>query len=43
MDEDLLRYPEVWAAGGRPDTVFPIAPKDLARAADAKICRLGES
>lgn len=42
MDEDLLRYPEVWAAGGRPDTVFPLAPQDLARATKAKVCRLAE-
>lgn len=43
MDEDLLGYPEVWAAGGRTDTVFPVTPKDLARATEAKICKLGES
>ena len=40
MDEDLLRYPEVWAAGGRPDTVFPVTPKELARATGAKVCRV---
>ena len=43
MDEDLLQHAEVWAAGGRTDSVFPIAPKDLARATQAKICKLGES
>jgi Cys-tRNA(Pro) deacylase len=43
MDEDLLQYAEVWAAGGRTDTVFPLPPKDLARATRAKVCRLGES
>jgi Cys-tRNA(Pro) deacylase len=40
IDEDLLGYPEVWAAGGRPDTVFPLAPQDLARATGARVCRL---
>lgn len=40
MDEDLLSYAEVWAAGGRTDTIFPIAPHELARATDAKVCRL---
>jgi Cys-tRNA(Pro) deacylase len=43
MDEDLLAYPEVWAAGGRTDTVFPVTPKDLARATEARVCRLSES
>jgi prolyl-tRNA editing enzyme YbaK/EbsC (Cys-tRNA(Pro) deacylase) len=40
MDEDLLRYPEVWAAGGRTDTVFPVTPQDLARATGAPVRRL---
>jgi Cys-tRNA(Pro) deacylase len=42
MDEGLLEHPEVWAAGGRPDTVFPIAPRELARATNAQVCRLAE-
>jgi Cys-tRNA(Pro) deacylase len=42
MDEDLLSYPEVWAAGGRPDTVFPLAPKELANATGAKVARLSD-
>ncbi len=32
VDEDLLRFEQVWAAGGRPDTVFPIDPRRLAAA-----------
>jgi Cys-tRNA(Pro) deacylase len=35
MDRDLERYEVVWAAAGRPDAVFPIAPArlvDLCRA-----------
>ncbi len=40
MDEDLLSYQEVWAAGGRPDTVFAIAPRDLARISAAVLGRL---
>ena len=40
MDEDLFNHAEVWAAGGRTDTVFPLAPKELARATGATICRL---
>jgi prolyl-tRNA editing enzyme YbaK/EbsC (Cys-tRNA(Pro) deacylase) len=40
MDEDLLRHDEVWAAAGRPDSVFPAHPSELARAATAKIVDL---
>ena len=35
MDHDLLQYPTVWAAAGRPDSVFEIDPerlRDLSRA-----------
>lgn len=35
MDRDLLAYPVVWAAAGRPDSVFEIAPhrlRELSRA-----------
>jgi prolyl-tRNA editing enzyme YbaK/EbsC (Cys-tRNA(Pro) deacylase) len=40
LDEDLLRFDPVWAAAGHPHAVFPIAPADLARAADAQVTRL---
>jgi len=36
MDRDLLKYDVVWAAAGRPDSVFAISParlRELARAA----------
>jgi prolyl-tRNA editing enzyme YbaK/EbsC (Cys-tRNA(Pro) deacylase) len=32
VDRDLLGYPEVWAAAGTPNAVFPITPKELIRA-----------
>ena len=35
VDRDLLCYDVVWAAAGAPDSVFPIAPEDLVRAAGA--------
>ena len=35
MDEDLLRFETVWAAAGHPHAVFPIAPAELATAAEA--------
>lgn len=42
MDEDLLGYEQVWAAAGRPDSVFPADPSELARAAGAKVIDLKE-
>jgi prolyl-tRNA editing enzyme YbaK/EbsC (Cys-tRNA(Pro) deacylase) len=33
LDRDLLAHHEVWAAAGTPNSVFPIAPGDLVRAA----------
>jgi len=33
IDSSLHRFSEVWAAGGTPHTVFPIAPVDLLRVA----------
>ena len=33
IDSSLRRFTEVWAAGGTPHTVFPIAPADLLRIA----------
>jgi prolyl-tRNA editing enzyme YbaK/EbsC (Cys-tRNA(Pro) deacylase) len=37
MDRDLLDYEVVWAAAGRPDSVFPIAPDELRRLSSAEI------
>jgi prolyl-tRNA editing enzyme YbaK/EbsC (Cys-tRNA(Pro) deacylase) len=31
VDEDLMRFDEVWAAAGHPNRVFPIAPVELLR------------
>jgi len=31
VDEDLARYPEIWAAGGTPHTVFPLTFDELVR------------
>ena len=33
VDRDLLGHDVVWAAAGTPDSVFPIPPQDLVRAA----------
>ena len=29
IDEDLLRWPEIWAAAGHPNTVFKLTPAEL--------------
>lgn len=42
MDRSLFRYDEVWAAAGSPYAVFPIAPSELARLADARVVDLVE-
>ena len=31
IDEDLLRYEEIWAAAGTPNAVFRLVPSDLAK------------
>jgi Cys-tRNA(Pro) deacylase len=42
MDEDLIGFHEVWAAAGRPDSVFAVDPHALASATRATVCSLGE-
>lgn len=42
MDADLLSYDEVWAASGRPDSVFRVEPRALQDAAEATVCDLKE-
>jgi prolyl-tRNA editing enzyme YbaK/EbsC (Cys-tRNA(Pro) deacylase) len=42
VDEDLLGYPEVWMAAGRPDTVFPLAPGDLVRLSGGRVATFAE-
>jgi prolyl-tRNA editing enzyme YbaK/EbsC (Cys-tRNA(Pro) deacylase) len=39
-DEGLLGFDEVWAAAGLPDAVFPIAPSELVRIAEAQVARI---
>jgi prolyl-tRNA editing enzyme YbaK/EbsC (Cys-tRNA(Pro) deacylase) len=41
-DRGLLEFAEVWAAAGLPDAVFPIAPADLVRIADAEVADLAQ-
>ena len=40
MDRDLLGYSQVWAAAGRPDSVFEIAPARLKELSNATVMDL---
>lgn len=40
MDADLTAFDVVWAAAGRPDAVFPIAPGRLAELSGAQVAQL---
>jgi len=40
MDHDLLQYSTVWAAAGRPDSVFEIAPDRLRELSHARVADL---
>ena len=40
IDPDLLQWPEVWAAAGTWNDVFPIVPSDLVRASGAAVTDL---
>jgi prolyl-tRNA editing enzyme YbaK/EbsC (Cys-tRNA(Pro) deacylase) len=42
VDEDLLGYPEVWMAAGRPDSVFPLPPSDLLRLSGGRVATFAE-
>lgn len=42
IDEDLLQYPEVWAAAGTPNAIFRLQSQDLKRLIEGKIARICE-
>lgn len=42
IDEDLLAHETVWAAAGRPDSVFAVDPRELATATSGAVARLKE-
>jgi hypothetical protein len=42
MDPALDAYPEVWAAAGTANAVFPIAPATLAMLSDALVAPCAE-
>ena len=37
IDEDLLRYGEIWAAAGHPHAVFKLTPFDLVKMTDGRV------
>jgi len=37
IDEDLLRYSEIWAAAGTPNAVFKLTPSDLVRMTEGRV------
>jgi prolyl-tRNA editing enzyme YbaK/EbsC (Cys-tRNA(Pro) deacylase) len=40
IDEDLLQYPDVWAAAGTPNAVFQLPSSDLVKITKGKIVRV---
>ena len=43
IDEDLLRWPEIWAAAGHPNTVFKLTPDDLVRLTGGRVAAVKSS
>lgn len=37
IDADLLKWPVIWAAAGRPNTVFRLTPADLVRITSGRV------
>ena len=42
IDEDLLAQPELWAAAGTANAVFPIAPDRLVAVTGGRVLRVAE-
>ncbi|MFI4986023.1 MAG: YbaK/EbsC family protein [Alphaproteobacteria bacterium] len=41
IDEDLLGFPEIWAAAGTPNAVFKLTPEELLRMTGGRVVRVG--
>ena len=37
IDEDLLKYDEIWAAAGTPNAVFKLTPSDLVKMTEGRV------
>jgi prolyl-tRNA editing enzyme YbaK/EbsC (Cys-tRNA(Pro) deacylase) len=40
VDEDLMRYDEIWAAAGTPRSVFPLTPAQLVERSGGTVARV---
>lgn len=40
IDQDLLAYPEIWAAGGTPHALFRLVPADLVRMTGGRVVKV---
>jgi prolyl-tRNA editing enzyme YbaK/EbsC (Cys-tRNA(Pro) deacylase) len=40
IDQDLTKYPEIWAAAGTPNALFRLASADLVRITGARVIRV---
>jgi prolyl-tRNA editing enzyme YbaK/EbsC (Cys-tRNA(Pro) deacylase) len=40
IDEDLLVYPEIWAAAGTPQAVFRLTPRDLLVLTEGRVAKV---
>jgi prolyl-tRNA editing enzyme YbaK/EbsC (Cys-tRNA(Pro) deacylase) len=40
IDEDLLRYEEIWAAAGNPNAVFKLTPGDLVKMTGGRVVHI---
>lgn len=40
IDEALLKWPELWAAGGHPQTVFRVTPPELVRMTGGRVVQV---
>lgn len=40
IDEDLLQYPEIWAAAGTPHAVFRLTPADLVKMSSGQVVKI---
>ena len=43
IDEDLMRWPEIWAAAGHPNTVFKLTSDDLVRLTGGRVAPIKAS
>ena len=40
IDQDLMKYPEIWAAAGTPNALFRLAPADLVKMTGGRVIRV---